>query len=290
MANDQLLRLRCGQIRRRSFCNRYGLLGILPQQAVQMRFIPFGLDVGLGKEDWDYTQTEYTRLNGSWVSREHQLEFDGDEWEGDLPAETFHYPFLDNVFRGNACVTPTSDIRQRYKITEGYVPLSKDWWRTYREPLSDFLLFARVWARTIRRRDEFEINNILSSGGQYLRVKPEPHFFPVYPSLLAIFTRMVAEDLCPDRRIFNCAGCGKPSVTDRPQTLYCSETCASRVQKRRQRQKGRGPGRVPRSLFPDHATRRFLSWTSAHPRKCLTGIESVKRRFKLCRTVSRCLF
>ena len=57
-----------------------------------------------------------------------------------------------------------------------------------------------------------------------------------YPSLLAAFAGMVVEDQVAARRGLTCCLCGVYIVTSAYQRKYCSQGCAWRARKRRQRE------------------------------------------------------
>jgi hypothetical protein len=216
------------------FCNRFGLFGILSQQALSIRDIPFIVDEYYGL----ITQNEYVRIGGVWTDRKREIEVDDlNEIPGppDLPDPAIvHYPFFGPLFAGSIR-TSKIDVSKRY-MGYKFMPLTRNFWSSYREPLSDWLRFAWAFDQALEPAGHLEFDYLLSStseplvSGESIDVSSNRA-----PSLLAIFALMAAEDKRRYGRLIRCKVCGMPVQATRATRKYCGRRCKSRDKKREQR-------------------------------------------------------
>jgi hypothetical protein len=138
-------------------------------------------------------------------------------------------------------------------------PQSDDFWRSYGEPIDDFMTGARAlrsaveglakvarpattWQEEADREREIsvgwqDLNKLLSAVNPVLQFTDgeKPRLEWDAPSLLAHFALMVLLDVAEDRRLYRCAACNRIAVAKSREASYCSDTCRERMQKRRSR-------------------------------------------------------
>jgi hypothetical protein len=183
----------------------------------------------------------YVRLGGDWaLGRERVPTLD-------VPRRCV---IMRSATSGNAVVAP-AEILDEFTpgLKRGFSLFPEDVFRSsYCEPLDTWYEEAHTFAATVvtltdpaggpaRMETQF-LNAILSSVGHCLQIGASGavSIGTMYPSLLAAFAEMVAQDLLAAKRILRCSLCDVFSVTSAYQTKYCSKRCAWRARKRRQRE------------------------------------------------------
>ena len=135
--------------------------------------------------------------------------------------------------------------RERYPYPK---PLSPEFWRLYAEPVGDFLdaavaLRDEVAARRPKNRAASKEHQEGSESARARVTRPSESA----PSLVAILSAMIAEDLQAGYRADVCAECGAPFLSDARRVRYCSPTCRNtsvvRAYRHRLKKKRRGPPR-----------------------------------------------
>ena len=136
-------------------------------------------------------------------------------------------------------------------------PQSNEFWRSYGEPIDDFMTGARALrsaveglGKVVRRASDWQeqgdldyeitlgwqdLNKLLSAVNPVLQFtdNEKPRLEWEAPSLLAHFALMVLHDVTEDRRLFRCEGCNRIAVTQSRVAKFCSVTCREKMQKRR---------------------------------------------------------
>jgi hypothetical protein len=243
------------------WCSRHGLLGVLPHRARLVALAPVATAI-------DATQVRYARTTDrGWVADETRVQLDRVQRprrphvrRPDPPELVSPHVVIEaedsSEARQEALVTswsrffpatPTAE-RETFQYPR---PLSPEFWRTYGEPLYDFLDSARLLQRVLRllayaretedpednperiaQRELQRLNRIVAT------VSPALYFVEgnlrqrwSSPSLLASYAMMALLDLSGNR-VRACAECGRLFVTDAYQTRYCSPAHSNRARKR----------------------------------------------------------
>lgn len=110
--------------------------------------------------------------------------------------------------------------RERYPYPR---PSSPAFWQLYAEPVADFLKAAsalRDYAAALRPEPSSRDRTVRPerAGSQQRRSGPTP-------SLLAMLYAMVDEDIAAGYHAAACAECGSPFLSETRRTRYCSPTC-----------------------------------------------------------------
>jgi hypothetical protein len=125
---------------------------------------------------------------------------------------------------------------------------SRDFWRTYGEPLQEVLAGAAALRASVDdiyrlkgphpvERGVELLNHLAARAGRGVTKRGSTYTERrSWPSLLSCFALMVQEDLLAGRKVRECASCGRLFVAGAYQATYCSGTCRNREQKRRYRQ------------------------------------------------------
>jgi hypothetical protein len=125
----------------------------------------------------------------------------------------------------------------------------KQFWERYCEPLADWFAEAEGLCRMFKDLSSKQpvtmnfpcpdLNLLLASTGYHLEFNGQGVRRELcYPSLLAAFTAMFAQDLVgQEKRFVTCPGCGATAVSASYRRTYCSKRCAWRARKQRQRSK-----------------------------------------------------
>jgi hypothetical protein len=138
-------------------------------------------------------------------------------------------------------------------------PRSAEVWRSYGEPIDDFMSGAEALRGALnglanlgrqagspqgeraQRRNISEgwrgLNKLLSVINPTLQFNDDqkPQIEWEAPSLLAHFALMVLFDVTQDRRLYRCTACNRIAVAKSHTAEYCSDRCRERMQKRRSR-------------------------------------------------------
>jgi hypothetical protein len=140
------------------------------------------------------------------------------------------------------------DEREAYSYP---LPLAPESWRLYSEPVDDFLHRAGWlqkaieniapadsegesdfwWGKEILDFLTASANRVLRPSGGRLEL------VWLFPSLLASFGMMVAEDTTEEHAVHICPMCETPFLSKAYQARFCSDTCRYRHQKREQRRR-----------------------------------------------------
>jgi hypothetical protein len=260
-----------------AWCETYGLLGILPHQALQITLPARSVElskrerdemVALGAEpDLVPTtiprRTQYTRTAGGWRQSEG-LPVDSSlgsvlvlGWNGATLTRS--------TLRDIAGFFPEISAPEQSNAWETYhypLPLSRRFWELYSEPISAFALCAlllsdavdamgiRKTPRTKKEKDRFSrlgtLDGLLAPIGMTYEFKKNIGVRPraIAPSLLSMLTLMALQDL-PKGRVRQCEVCSAPFISGaHPWTRYCSKRCRSTAQQRAYRERLRNGGDV----------------------------------------------
>jgi hypothetical protein len=257
------------------WCTRHGLLGILLHRVHSVVLAPAwhtdtqGHWAGRGRRptfQWPGVR-RYVRSPTGWtasmrstlrVGRVHKTpdkvlqsqgkprallhDLHGDNWTEELLSKTWAHFFPD----------VPGDQRDVYNYP---VPLSREFWEQYAEPVEEFAQAAATFAEALAPLAGPPIwlsHNISSEQRERLRdgqKRLNALLLPVYTiltvdsdgvprerwqshSLLATCALMARQDLLERRRIINCRSCGRVFVTNAHQARYCSQTCRNRDSQR----------------------------------------------------------
>lgn len=242
------------------WCARFGLLGILlhqtrsvtlwPRLLTRRHFPPHPI------------QIRYNRFAGNWIRGIHEpmVAWAKEAKEGDL------IPLGTRFQEPNSIVGVTDATGRRYEVER--VPLGENWalffdvpederatyfypqpltrgfWRLYREPLESIVDAARTLKLALLESGTLQhqtgaarkLNFLLDSVTPEIRLA-RGRFVQRFASssLLGTLALMGVQDLSDDAKLQECPGCKKLFVATRPMEVHCSPTCRHRVQKRRQR-------------------------------------------------------
>ncbi len=138
-------------------------------------------------------------------------------------------------------------------------PLAEEFWRTYAEPVYDFVEAARLLLNALRLFQAHQGDPGTGSAADALKLRQAMDAFhglieTVSPtispsvdgtprqgwlatSLLGALAMMALLDLTESRRVMTCHTCRRIFVTKAYQAAYCSTTCRNTAQKRRHRAK-----------------------------------------------------
>ena len=223
------------------WCAAYGLLGILPHRVLQVV-----LPAQAG------SQLQYDRIGFGWVASAR---------EARNPVRPIQEPkAIVQPLRGvGLSIEPLCETWMRFfpgvpvaeRDTFAYPePLTDLFWRTYAEPLEDFLSGAHalrevLTAIGLQRSPRLRAFHALSTGGPQIVINAlvAPAGLGARPrktervglnwvgnSLLASLTMMLLEDLSKGRAL-QCP-CGQLFVSQAYQARYCSRLCRWRFQQR----------------------------------------------------------
>lgn len=252
-----------------AWCERYGLLGILPSRWVSVTLSPQPTPAHL-KESVALrpsqvveprkrgTRERYVRGYGTTFCTV-RTESDSDQAP---PASVLIHPFNDlRIVEEPLTKTwshffPSVPWHQR-EIFAYPAPYSPAFWRLYGEPLFEFWRTARLFAGIVKyldrsaqimprgapanggsealaREQAIDSLNLLRKDVSQVLVDEGEGLRQqwVSPSLLASFAEMLVLDLVAGRRAQYCECCGRPFVSEAYQARYCSQPCRLRQQKR----------------------------------------------------------
>lgn len=223
---------------------QHGLLGILPHRVLLLQTGPkraYSQKILKGL----YTRWSFTRMGGQhW-------------WAQELMARSeaplcVHFPRSAEPL---AVIVPANQVLADFDLRNDSVPWhfdphlgQRDFWGRYCEPLSEWFYEAESLSSMIRLFNgeslpwELFIPNLnlmFASAGHHLTLGPGGVRLDMhYPSLIAAFAVMYAQDLVDrKKRIVTCRECGTLAASSAYRRTYCSQRCAWRARKRRQRER-----------------------------------------------------
>ncbi len=236
------------------WCADWGLLGLLPEQALeitlsreQVRLSPHDHPEGeffaFRKQPGEWRMWRINRFRGAQILLRRLDDF---EHRTENPSKTLPQ-FFPRAQRGGPL----------YPIP---VPLSDDFWIEYGEPLSEFISAARLFRETVAAyeraanpewraamtqnerdglvRAEGVMSRLTSSVAPLLYAKEDAvsgHGLGyVADSLLAHFAMMASLDLARSRQLV-CPVCGKHFLSLAREAKYCSSKCRKTQQMRKYR-------------------------------------------------------
>jgi hypothetical protein len=260
------------------WCRQFGLLGILPHVAriidLPLRFSPH---VGKGL----YFERQNVLVNGKWIryisgnihrscapylkKRTNSFEQDLDLLKAEDPVfgpfvstrnRLYKAPRVKYFVRAQTalapqfCDVPADQILPKFfpesnafsHRFECPLPLTKEFWSIYAEPVPHFLENAMLLLEAVEpvlsHRDSASLAHLgwlLEPVGVILLRDSEGQVREqgACPSLLSAFARMALEDISEGRRLVACECCGTRFLTDSYRARYCSERCGWRHRKRR---------------------------------------------------------
>jgi hypothetical protein len=251
------------------WCNKYGLLGILPHMCESVVFSPRWkkIMVGSKKSTTELISAEaegWYRTNGQWWDFQQTCEYGGKRapqkqdigrlaHRAYLPrsllipfARIRHldYMGLDLPFLREETLLDTRcnffpSIAKRERLNFQYpCPLTEEFWTIYSESIEDFLRYAVFFLEALLPHpSDFLLESLIEPIGIALNSSEPDQLSQSWrcPSLLSMFALMALQDLAGESVIKKCNCCGYPFVSSAYQSLYCSETCGWRGRKRRAR-------------------------------------------------------
>lgn len=249
------------------WCNRNGLLGVLPHESISVIFRPLWNRHPFRKSPIVPTQTFYVSRSGQWEGV--RLGF-GDihsstATPGDPVDLSVLAPGRNNLLgptgpvgwirmlldQGGIRVDSIEEWRRHFpgQTTEvSPPPLSAGFWRLYVEWVYEFLAAAEILVDVVgnltdasRRTSRLNptLQRLLAPTATTFidRGKAGPRTQWVCGSLLSAYTLMAIEDAIGTGPMRPCPGCAKLFVPDRSDVGYCSNRCRWRQQKRRHRER-----------------------------------------------------
>jgi hypothetical protein len=237
-----------------SWCNEYGMLGILPQELVALTLQPRSQD--FPKVGQAMVQHRYFRDSGGWrtSTRDHSKRFKVrfDEPGALIASRTgggelrYQQEGLDGLELSAFFPSLSSDDRASFLYPE---PLSEQFWKLYAEPTGR-IMSAALGFRTIA--DDFELKGDAHLGRRDLNelvrnVHPrlvrllDGRFRKRWAglTLLASLGMMLIEDLSQDWTVRKCEACELSFMAESVREVYCSTRCRNTQQKRRKRERER---------------------------------------------------
>lgn len=130
--------------------------------------------------------------------------------------------------------------RERYPYPR---PLSPAFWQHYAEPVADFLKAAnalRDYVAALRSESSSVDRTVRPE-----RTPPVQRRSGLTPSLLAMLYAMVDEDIAAGYHAAACAECGSPFLSETRRTQYCSPTCRNTATVRAYRHRHKNARRRP---------------------------------------------
>jgi hypothetical protein len=252
------------------WCSKYGLLGLLPHQAsaITLKRAEKAIETGLRDTDVEgaelepeyevrRVQTHWVRSPGGWLDAEEENE-SGVDTPDDLVAWA--------AFRAEGAIIERFNLERTERVTATWLnrylpspqpkvtpryprPGSPTFWRVYSEPVVEFLSTA-VLLRTaidellsIRRRRHpdqdrtgrlFEKLTADQRVGVQIGRKGGIVVRTISSSLIGWLSMVALEDIAASR-LHKCGGCGQLFISAKTHAKYCSDTCRSRIHKRRVR-------------------------------------------------------
>jgi len=248
--------------------NHYGLLGILPQRVLLVQNSP------VRGPSW---RINSARLGG-------RFEFPFETWKNSVTSRCMVFPNATTAILAILPAEEvladfdSRSIRIDRRGSTKYPPpprgasaqapqtswffntiLGPAFWERYCEPLADWFfesenlssilgLVASINRPAQKLSDETigRLNLLLSGTAYQLELCPNNKVLRgmQYPSLMAAFAAMVAQDLdAREKRIVTCPECGILAASSAYRRTYCSKRCAWRARKRRQREKEASEGK-----------------------------------------------
>jgi hypothetical protein len=254
------------------WCSRFGLLGILPHTANRIELHGrFASSTIRGIEVYRY----YFRTNGVWRDDSEWFNYDCTAEEeaeaikllnkndpalgpivGPLEGYRGHSPRVSFCGRNVGPISRCGDLMieelEPFFPWDGWdssdfecpKPLSVEFWKRYVEPIDEFLGYTLAFLAALEpvstRRPGADLSGLemltepigisLSFGSEH-----EVREKWICPSLLSSFGRMAIDDMAAGARLVRCECCNALFVTDRHQSLYCSQACGWKHRKRRAR-------------------------------------------------------
>jgi hypothetical protein len=216
------------------FCQRYGLLGILPHQALQVSISPRVSDSN------SIISALYLRGGGTWdlIGVPGDLGWDYRRW-GAASTVILRYgpggPIYAEGLTGYwSRFFPSVQNPDYFAFP---LPLSEHFWELYSEPL-DIFLKAVLWTGDMYAKESYprqiNLNALIDAVG--IGVDDEGRYIWRSPSLLGYFALMFVMDMNGKRMPHECPSCGRLFKGDH-RARYCGNVCAWREQKRRQRRR-----------------------------------------------------
>jgi len=237
------------------WCSKWGLLGMLLHRARQATLAPHGQALAALVGVQLPVQYQYRRVNGGW-ERVKII-------SGSLKPEVLIADSPNRGYSSDLNLEPLSSTWSTFfpavaaedAETSAYpMPLSREFWRAYGEPVSEFVCGAlalqqSLEAIAIEKPARGKSNRVMLQRGEYSleALEQDISFCTTLKSpngiatrligttLLGSFTAMALRDLEGGGRIHKCL-CGEVFVSSgQPNAEYCSSRCRWRFKKQRQR-------------------------------------------------------
>ena len=238
------------------WCCEHGLLGLLMHEVQAIRLSPGLSDTGMFQSMM--VQRWHWRIPNGWKT---QLFLDGDgEYDAPallLSAESGRSPTWEPLSDRIGTFFPNVPVADRNSYRYP-TPGTHEFWRSYCEPLSDFLQESRRLARAIRTLKELEkidkiddrqtketvrasenLKVLLASTHPVSVLRDGRHELRwVSSSLLGMIALMATMDLLAgDAFLSSCRECGTFFRSSRSDALYCGKRCRSKAAKARAAEK-----------------------------------------------------
>jgi len=221
-----------------AWCNRYGLLGLLPHYFDHLPPEIEMLDPAV--DGPAYAEPDIRYQAGEWRETERRY----------APFHPFDSQKLQLFF-------PKLEL-EPWPPTNIPEPLTEDFWKAYGEPVDYFMAHCTALADAVQvlssvsaeeppdswqvEESADSLNLITASVAPAIHFDDKSRSFTLrwhYRSLLASLAMMILQDLAKRRRVYTCQNCGTVFLSHSPKALYCDKRCRNTAEKRRKRQRDR---------------------------------------------------
>jgi hypothetical protein len=230
------------------FCEKYGLLGLLPSMAIDVRF------------SVDRFGPAYLKSGSRWYSTEPENSVSRPDILQKAETVLYDWKYLMQKREPTASVTNRYFFRE-FKDGRWPAPFSDDFWRFYQEPLRDWVRYAVGFVEAVNwvsdcAKQRFNKRPVLDEDQEFAdlglrrldalkNVDAPVHILDRFTveessystSLLPILAKQFLSDLERRRRLFSCIKCGRRFVSSDERASYCSQTCRNTASVKRYRDK-----------------------------------------------------
>jgi len=217
--------------------HEYGLLGLFWHESIHIQE-PSYLD-GHGIR----VARSLTRLGGQWLDNGIEGALGGDEPpKKGLLIQSSMGPYSP---AGEPQVVPFNIVVGWYfEQFNGLVlhPSNEECRRAYRESIDELCEHGSTQLGDAVDGNEQSLNYLLAGSSDWVKPKPKSRSSStrleigrVYASLFSALGWMIVTDKVNGQRFLHCEGCGRRFSSDRYQAKFCTDSCRSRVHKRKTR-------------------------------------------------------
>lgn len=221
---------------------QYGLLGVLPHRSLLLQsrtYQPTGSDI----------RASFIRMGGDHKLAAFERPSEAEDSCVLFPKATAPLPVIVPSARVLANFDLDPDSQEHWWSDPTVSPA---FWERYCERLAEWFVEAEDLSSIITITSSCglqdftqdfmnapRLNQLLASTGHHLQIRSDGVCRELfYPSLLAAFAAMLAQDMVDhEKRLVTCPVCGALAASSAYRRVYCSRQCAWRARKRRQRSK-----------------------------------------------------